>query len=205
MTNEEQISKAINEGFDLDDLLGGVKMATQEVKIFFDAETSRKAVELNAKIDRMRNQEVLSIVDVGPEADIEKLKALRADMDKSAVTFVVRAISSKEDLTIKRVVADENKIPNNADSEQRKVYEKENEQVYFEHKLAVSCLSVTTADEKTNQGVTVDDARKIRASIPLVEWQRLCIAMLEADGQSAVVEQVIKDPAFFWCDTEPGA
>lgn len=200
---EQTIDKALKEGFDLSDLLGGVKVAQVDVKVYLDSAAAYKAVELNTQIDTLLNSadESHSITDTPASKEIEELKKVREEMEKSAIVFTMRALSNSELGVIKRTVANKVKIGKNLGADERAEAENERGQVVNEHVLAVSCVSVVTADGRRNPGVTVDEAASLRKALPLSEWQKLVEGVNEAMARAQAADAVMSEPSFRWSDS----
>lgn len=200
---EQTIDKALKEGFDLSDLLGGVKVAQVDVKVYLDSAAAYKAVELNTRIDTLLNSadESHSITDTPASKEIEELKKVREEMEQSAMVFTMRALSNSELGVIKRTVANKVKIGKNLGVDERAEAENERGQVVNEHVLAVSCVSVVTADGRRNPGVTVDEAASLRKALPLSEWQKLVEGVNEAMARAQAADAVMSEPSFRWSDS----
>lgn len=199
---EEAVEIALKEGFNLADMLEGVRLAEVDVKVFMDSQAAFEAVELNAQIaDLMDSDSVHTINESPAQAEIERLVAIRERMEKSAVTFTLRALSSAELSVIKRTVARNFPIAKNLPQDEKIEAEAERAETVNEHILAVSCTAVRLADGRTNPGVTIDDAKRLRKSLPVSEWNKIVEGSINAMTRAQVADKVMGEATFQWSDT----
>lgn len=204
---EETVDKALNEGFNLADLLDGASMARTEVKVYTNTAAAARAVELNSKIEDALNatdDSVRTIADapVDVEAEVAELRVARKAMEESAVTFRLRALSNAELLVIRRQVAHTVPIAKKLSEAERAEAEAERAEVVNEHALAVATIAVRDASGRENKSLSVDDAHKLRETLPSSEWQKLSEGVVEAMARAQVADQLMADPSFRWADAE---
>lgn len=194
---EETADKGLKEGFNLDDLLNGVKMTQREVTVHLDPTLASEAFNLNAEIRRLREEGSTEITTIADEPKERELQAILDKLNESALVFTIRALAAAEVTAIRNKVVATVKIPKNATSDERDEAQNERQEIAYEHFLSHAVISMKHG-EAEQRGLSLEEAKKLRRQLPANEWAKLARNFDEVQVEAQAIEEVLSEPSFRW-------
>jgi len=190
-----------DEGFDLDDILDGVRLNQTEVKVYLDETLAAKAFSLSEEVLRKRAQAEAGVKETGTIADTNPVKALEdtlAELESKAMRLTLRSLAQAEINAIRARVVRENPIKKNATADERAELELARRQTAYTHFIAQTIIKVVAPNGAEKASLSIQEVSKLRDRLPAAEWAKLCDSFDTNNNLMAAIEQEISDATFRW-------
>lgn len=180
--------------FDLASILDGVRQTQVTTEVYLRPDLYQEAFDMNAKIVDAQDQGGAKPT----KKQLDALAAARKAVADTTLKVTTRSLSDKEIAVVRDTVIRKNPKTKGASEEIRNLEERLQVDEVKVHLLAVGVVRVEAPDGSSRSGLTLEEARALRETLPSTEWERLVDAFDTAQVQLKALEGVVADPSFRW-------